>query len=78
MFLDIENTGTVINSELKDYIEQNYIGIGFSQIYISGFENEKKDVCHHIIYSGANLSPNTLCINISELNTNIINWLNSL
>ena len=79
MFLNIKNTGTPINNELESYIETNFEGIAFNQIYISGLSDESKLEEHDIIYAGfQNNAKNTICINGTLLNQNIINWLNSL
>jgi hypothetical protein len=78
MFLNIKDTGTQINQELKDYITQRFEGIGFNQIYISGTSDENKLKEYNIIYENIDLLQNTIAINIEDLNQNIIDWLNTL
>jgi hypothetical protein len=79
MFLNIKNTGTPINSELAYYIETNFEGIAFNQIYISGLSDERKLEEHDITYVGfQNNAENTICIDGTVLNQNIIDWLNTL
>ena len=80
MFLNIKNTGTPINQELKDYIAQKFEDVGFNQIYISNIDpaDENKYKEYDIIYENINLLQNTVTLDVEELNQNIIDWLNTL
>jgi hypothetical protein len=78
MFLNINDTGTEIHPELIDYIYINFSNIGFNQIYIMGGlvdKNKEKYIkTTEFDYS----IQNTLCIDDTELNINIIDWLNTI
>lgn len=78
MFLNITNTGPIINSELADYIADTFTDVGYNQIYIVSTILDK-DRQVDISYPGFdNTIPNTVCIRDENLNQDIINWLNTL
>ena len=78
MFLNIKDTGTQINTELENLINQKFEGIGFNQIYINLEEVDTKHKQIDIIYSNINLSTNSISLEREDLTQNIINWLNSI
>jgi hypothetical protein len=80
MYLNISNTGHQINQELADYLEANFAGVGYNQIYIersSETYDRSREV--NITYPGfQNTLRNTACIFEENLNQNITDWLNTL
>jgi hypothetical protein len=78
MFLNIKNEGTPINDELVDYINTNFNGIGFDQIYISSVNLGKEKEVDIVYQEFENVQQNTLCLSEEDLNQNIIDWLNTL
>lgn len=77
MFLNIKDTGTQINTELVDLINQRYEGIEFNQIYIN-LDADTKHQEVDIIYPNIHLSPNPISLEREDLTQNIIDWLNTL
>lgn len=77
MFLNIKDTGTQINTELADLINQRYEGIEFNQIYIN-LDPDTKHKEVDIVYPNINMSPNPISLEREDLTQNIIDWLNTL
>ena len=86
MTLRITDTGTPINQELMDYINQRFDGIYFDEISIELFsletaeqEDTFKEKVVEISYPGIGLLlRNTICLTEQDLNENIIDWLKTL
>lgn len=86
MTLRITDTGTPINQELMDYINQRFDGIYFDEIFIELFslENEEQENPYRektvdVSYPGIGLLlRNTICLTEQDLNQNIIDWLKTL
>jgi len=78
MFLNIKDTGTQINTELENLINQRFEGVGFNQIYINLEDPDTKYKEVDIVYPNINLSPNSISLEREDLTQNIIDWLNTL
>lgn len=77
MFLNIKNTGTLIDNELANLINETHQGVEFNQIYIN-LDTDTKYKEINIIYPNINHSLNAISLERENLPQNIIDWLNTL